>query len=326
MHKIAMAAGVTALCAVLSVAAADDILKRAEAAEKANDLSGAEKLFQQAAAQGSVEAEHQLGELYNTRAAIDSLAANYSTNGDDGKTKSDLDLAVTWLGKAAEHGNTQAQASLASIYESPVDGMQDPAKAFQWRLAAAKGGDPDSQYEAGRSLEHGEGVDADLDAAIGWYRKSAAQGDGFAQDALLRLTPPGDDPVKQALHDGLVADDKSDHAAAIQAYRRAAALGSAEGQERLGDALLNDISGKVIYAQLNGQEYTPSATECKEMLDTLQKSVGRYDAGAMYNLGIVYRDGYCTAQNKPKAIEWLKKAAKLGNKDAQDVLKSKAGL
>lgn len=319
MRIIAIAAGIAALCLIFPAAAdtTDEILQQGRVAEKNGDFDTAEKLFRQAADQGSVDAERALGEHYYGAAAF----AFMGGKDESGTGAAALTQAVTWFTKAAEHGDTGAQANLGAIYEYEPFGIRDQAKSYKWFLAAAQGGDAKSQYNTAHHLERGEGVTADVGAATGWYRKSAAQGFRPAADALQRLTPPGKDPIKLALHDGLVADDAGDSAAALKAYRRAAALGSADGQERLGLALFDDISLSTIRGGLIDNTYKPPASECKEMLDALHKSAAQNNARAMYDLGNLAHFGDCVPQDDDKAMEWYRKAAALGDKQAQDALK-----
>jgi uncharacterized protein len=51
-----------------------------------------------------------------------------------------------------------------------------------------------------------------------------------------------------------------------------------------------------------------------------QKAVDAGEPVAMYNLGLMYRDGVGVAQDYDKAREWLQKAADAGDKDAKQEL------
>jgi TPR repeat protein len=53
-----------------------------------------------------------------------------------------------------------------------------------------------------------------------------------------------------------------------------------------------------------------------------KKAVEKGDAGAMYNVGVYYAEGYGVEKNMDTAITWWKKAAALGNKDAIKALKA----
>lgn len=322
MNKLAVAAFCAATLFISLPAAADtgdQLLQQAKAAEAKKDYKTSEKLYQQAAEAGSAQAQYHLGLGYNAAAAVGVLSDESNHKGSDPQTQSEIDQAVTWFTRAAEQGDAKAQAALAELYEDNTFGKEDDVKARQWRLAAAQNGDAESQYILGSEMEKGKGVPQDVGAALGWYQKAAAQDYTPAKDAVLRLTPPGDDPVKQALHDGLVANDKDDIEGAIKAYRRAAALGSVEGQWRLGDSIMENISLGLLTAGLNNTQYTPSSADCKEMLDNLQKAAAGDNSQAMYDLGMAYasKEPYCVTEDDAKAKEWFQKAAKLGNKDAQ---------
>jgi TPR repeat protein len=127
--------------------------------------------------------------------------------------------AVSWYTKAAQHGSKAAATNLALMYSSG-DGIQkDPAKAATWFRSAAEAGDATAQMDLAALYRRGEGVPQDdtqsivwltkaadqrfvpamlelaswnlqpehgasIDAAIGWYKKAADQGDASAQVAL----------------------------------------------------------------------------------------------------------------------------------------------
>ncbi|MGE5625155.1 MAG: hypothetical protein ACM3ZT_06380 [Bacillota bacterium] len=327
MKKLMLAALGAAILFLSLPAAADtpeQLLQQARAAMDKKDYDTAKRLYQESAEQGNAQAADELGEWYFNLAAVGGFANKVDgKEQNDDKVNSYLDQAEIWLTKAAEQGNTPAQASLAYMYEDDYYGKEDKDKSRRWQLAAAQGGDAENQYKMGYDLEKGDGMPQDVGAAIDWYKKSAAQDYNPAQDALLRLTPPGDDPVKQALHDGLVADNNSDTDGAIKAYRRAAALGSTEGQWRLGTDIMGVLALNILYAGLNDKPYTPPAASCKEMLDNLQKAVAKNYSPAVYDMSNVYGNGYCVKEDDAKAKEWLRKAAKLGNKDALKALQSK---
>jgi cell division septation protein DedD len=56
----------------------------------------------------------------------------------------------------------------------------------QWREPALKG-DPDAQFNMGQAYKMGRGVKADLNIALDWYRKAAAQGHLQAADSYGHL-------------------------------------------------------------------------------------------------------------------------------------------
>ena len=65
---------------------------------------------------------------------------------------------------------------------------QDDEFAFEWYLKAAEKEDVDAQYIIGEYFEVGKGRDIDIDQALFWYRKAAAQGDQEAREVVERLS------------------------------------------------------------------------------------------------------------------------------------------
>jgi TPR repeat protein len=168
----------------------------------------------------------------------------------------DKTQAVSWYTKAAQHGSKAAAANLALMY-STGDGIQrDPAKAATWFRSAAEAGDATAQMDLAALYRRGEGVPQDdtqsilwltraadqrfvpamlelaswnlqpehgasIDAAIGWYKKAADEGDASAQVAL------GDIFTEQRF--GHV-----DYPQAIDWYKKAADQGQSGGEFGLG--------------------------------------------------------------------------------------------
>ena len=63
---------------------------------------------------------------------------------------------------------------------------------------------------------------------------------------------------------------------------------------------------------------TPAPTSSQELLARMEKRIGLGDAKAMWMLALHYRDGaHGVARDKSKALEWFKKSADLGSRDAQ---------
>jgi GH18 family chitinase len=78
---------------------------------------------------------------------------------------------------AAEQGNPQAQAKLASLYVLGREGLEKDEKlAFEWMEKAANQGLVDAQVVMGAFYDRGIGVVSDRDKATQWYEKAAAKG------------------------------------------------------------------------------------------------------------------------------------------------------
>ncbi len=93
---------------------------------------------------------------------------------------------------------------------------------------------------------------------------------------------------------------------ALYYYRRAAELGHAQAQFKLG----------VMYYSGDGvkQDYV-------ETVKWYRKAAEQEYAPAQYNLGLMYQCGYGVQQDKSEAVKWYRKAAEQGDTDAQEALK-----
>ena len=78
------------------------------------------------------------------------------------------------------------------------DGVeQNPAKAFEHFVKAARAGYAPAQYRAGLARAYGEGVDKDLARAVEWYEKAALQGHAIARRNLGLIYQSGGPGVAQ---------------------------------------------------------------------------------------------------------------------------------
>lgn len=144
-------------------------------------LTKAREFLRKAAELGHLEAQYDLGMLYyhgvkEPNSQTFELAPNPT-------------LAVTWLSKAAEQGDTLAKFYLAQCYEEGTGVKKDFAKAFCWYKSAAES---DCQIpwvlsKLAECYENGIGVEIDVDKAIEWYQAAADNGDEQAFEALDRL-------------------------------------------------------------------------------------------------------------------------------------------
>ena len=63
----------------------------------------------------------------------------------------------------------------------------DRQKAFEYYLISAQKGNPETQYKVGNCYETGQGTKTDVEQALYWYQKAAAQGYPDAIDAIARM-------------------------------------------------------------------------------------------------------------------------------------------
>jgi len=128
--------------------------------------------------------------------------------------------------KAAERGDSVAQARLGYLYMNGKGVPQDYAEAARWYRKAAEQGHVGGEYWLGYQCETGQGVPPNLGEAARWYRRAAEQGDVEAQKrlALLYLQGRG------------VAKDSQE---AEKWYSKAAGQGDPDAQ-----SALNGLTGR----------------------------------------------------------------------------------
>jgi len=84
--------------------------------------------------------------------------------------------AIYWYNRAADNGDVSSMRALGLIFIDEDFGLSDPKIALRWFFEAAAKGDADSQFWMGVAWAKGIGpIDADLDKAISWWEKAAAQ-------------------------------------------------------------------------------------------------------------------------------------------------------
>lgn len=134
--------------------------------------------------------------------------------------------------------------------------------------------------------EAGKGVPRNFEKALQWYRRAAKHGSLKAMEYLIKYYFS----VKRDLEKGLFWAHK------------AAVKGSDLGISSIG----------LFFEQ---------AGELEKAAKWYQKGAANEGAFSMYYLGMMYKNGVWYHKDEQKALEWLEKAAKSGNKKALKVLK-----
>lgn len=115
----------------------------------------------------------------------------------------------------ARVGDPAAMTLLGRILD---EGLGQPGAALPWYRKAADKGYADAQVQLAELYDAGEGVAQDIETAKSWYERAAAQNH---EEALLALGQHYSEDVNHKL-------------TAVTYYSRAAALGNAAAQYRLG--------------------------------------------------------------------------------------------
>ena len=177
------------------------------AAEKEGNYVKAAELYRQAAEGGQVNAQNNLGLLY-----------------EDGKgVKKDLAEAVKWYRKAADNGECNAMFNLGSMYMNGEGVKHDKYEAFKWYMKAAENGNINAYYNVGHMYYNGYGVNKDYVKAAEYYRKAADRGISNAQISLGVMYFVGEGVSKnydEAYRLWKMAEDQGDTRASkfIQSY------------------------------------------------------------------------------------------------------------
>ena len=150
----------TILLLCSSVARANSLEEVVEAYNKGNYIQVLE-LLHPLAAQGSADAQYQLGFIYHMGKGVDQ----------------DYQEAAKWYRLAAEQGHAVAQNNLGWMYDMGKGVDQDYQEAARWYRLAAEQGHAVAQNNLGVLYVNGKGVTQDYVRARMWFDFAARLGD-----------------------------------------------------------------------------------------------------------------------------------------------------
>ncbi|WP_224670782.1 tetratricopeptide repeat protein [Mesorhizobium sp. BH1-1-5] len=212
-----------------------------------------------------------------------------------------------WLRRAAERGNADAQALLAALYASGLAEDEDNAgsnsseslfaaqssrepdfeMALQFARKAAEAGSANGQAILGYILSKGPQAIRDLEAAHGWYEKSAAAG-----------CPEG----RLGLALSLVRRRQPEQRARIARELRCAA-----------DAGLPTAIYLLAVLTEHGMGVPVDLEEAEQLY---QLAAEKGFAAAQFRLGLSLIEGRLSRQDPAAGEAWMRRAALAGNPDA----------
>ncbi|KAF7478180.1 death ligand signal enhancer [Marmota monax] len=170
----------------------------------------------------------------------------------------------------------------------------DYTAAFSYFQKAADRGYSKAQYNMGLCHEHGRGTPRNLNKAILYYQLAASQGHSLAQyryaRCLLQDPASSQDPERQR---------------AVSMLKQAADSGLREAQAFLG----------VLFTK------EPHLDEQKAV-KYLWLAASNGDSQSRYHLGICYEKGLGVQRNLGEAVRCYQQSAALGNKPAQERLRT----
>ncbi len=212
----------------------------------------------------------------------EALSKPLETKQDKVLSKEDINKLIA----SAENGSSEAQKELGNVYYDGKGTAINLQEAVHWWTKAADQKNAAAQYNLGAFYLE-DGRHQDFDKALAWFNKSAKNGVKVPLE-LLRMAKEKKEAAEQRK--------------AIDELTASAESGSPEAQKELGNVYYN---GKGTVVNRKKAEYWWT------------KAADQKNAAAQYNLGILYLED----EDFDKAILWLNKASKNGDKDARGQLK-----
>ena len=231
--------------------------------------------YRQAANQGHIEAQHNLGVLYEYGRGVDKS----------------YDMAAYWLAISAAQGYSRALTNLEWLANSI-----DNAKA---------------QVYLGDMYMNGIGVSQNYSRAVALYNKAATKRDSDALSRLRSLNtsstassqPQQTSTVSSSqleawYNTGNQYLNDKNYSEALSYFRQAANYNYAPAQDKIG------------WMYQNGWGVPQSYTQAVEWF---RKAANQGNIEALASMGLMYYKGWGVPQNYDTALEWYRKAAAQGS-------------
>ncbi|GAB3932294.1 serine/threonine-protein kinase [Larkinella terrae] len=225
---------------------------------------------------------------FMTPEAIHHLGYMYNTGTG---TQRDYSEALRWYWKAADQGYLLSLSNIGAMYQFGMGVAVDLPKAREYYEKAAAGGIAKAKYNLGELYFNGTGVNRNYYEAIRYYREGAEGGDAGAQ-------------FKLGLSYQYAYGVSKDYSQAEYWFRKAASQNYADAQNSLGVLYYGGYIGG------NGVDYATARF-------WYQKAAEQNNVYSLYNLGYLHDYGQGVTQNWTIAVDYYKKAARLGYADAQ---------
>lgn len=204
--------------------------------------------------------------------------------------------AVKWFRLSAEQGYAPGQLNLALAFAEGRGIPQNTQEAKRWAKAAAEQGLAKAETVMGALV-----MADDMDEAVSWFRRAAAQGEETAIKTLERLGVGFDE--------GTADDDEIPETADLPPKVRE----TLEGAKR-GDAVSQWAMG-VLYSAGEGVPKNDA-----EAAKWFRMAAEQGHSDAQYSLGLMCHEGSGVPQDDEEAAKWLLQAADQGMALAQSAL------
>jgi TPR repeat protein len=231
--------------------------------------------YESLANQGYLEAQFQLGEMYQN---------GYNVH-------HDYALSIHWYKKAAEQGHAEAQYNLGVIYRKGRGVPIDFVEAFRWYKQAAEQGMPQAQNNLACLYFYGRGVAVNFEEGLFWYKKSAEQDTAKSQYNLGLI-----------YQKGLGVEPNPDEE--LRWYKKAASKGYGEAIQKI-NILSGDDSQELLggltneFTVDNSIEYA-DATESwlKEIVEQVSKASDLQEEEAIIHAAEAIEDATASEEAK----------------------------
>eukprot|EP00930_Biecheleria_cincta_P028944 TRINITY_DN20144_c0_g1_i1.p1 TRINITY_DN20144_c0_g1~~TRINITY_DN20144_c0_g1_i1.p1 ORF type:complete len:585 (+),score=103.64 TRINITY_DN20144_c0_g1_i1:48-1802(+) len=246
--------------------------------------------------------------------------------------------AETWLRKAAELGQPEAQTNLGAIFEArEARGSKETGlEATRWWLKAAEADLSSAQLRLALAYASGTcGLELDMEVASMWMQRAAENEDSDAMNWLGTFY-------------GKSARRHPEHAAVSQSWlRKAAEMGHSTAQQKLALAYLSSKSDadsraskvaqaavwlkrasnngsheakKDLLGLLRGLPELPGSEEF-DAIHPLKEAAAHGQPEAQHSLALLLAQGLCgVAKNLPEALQLCRQAASKRHRDAWNLL------
>lgn len=216
-----------------------------------------------------------------------------------------INLAATWLEKAAAQNHVEANVWLALLYREGLGILQNDKLAFECVLFAAKHGtSSEVQYELARCYLEGKGTIKNFELGIDWCQKAAEN--GFAKSQYLLACCYLDSAgLEKNFKQGLLWLNKA-------AQTDASVVVEDRMMMRLADA----------YEK--GQEIEQDDTLCLHWLEKLADSSedNLLLGEACFRAAVMYFDGKGTSADYKRGVNYLRNAIKSNHAGAKQWLEN----
>lgn len=291
------------------------------------DYAEAAKWYTMAAEQGNAAAQSNLASAYYFGRGV---AASYNE-------------AVKWFRLSAAQGHKAGQNGLGNCYYHGRGVEKDYAEAVKLYRMAAEQGSLAAHFNLGNAYYWGNGVEKDRGEAVKYYLVAAQKGHIGAQKAMGEWFWSGG------------PTGKSDYAEAARWFRMAAEQGDAAAQYRLGECYYHDdvkdyAQALEWFGKAKENGHKKAEIKFKFCEETLIESTGNPEdwyqlglkmvgemrgdkagplfekaaqqghVGAMYRWGLRLLPIMGRSGNREEGEKWIRKAAELGNVEAQAFL------